>query len=254
MNFFFGIKNEIFSSEIQIPIFTNRSSKILDVNLYRCFPEKNLLWKIQKINKGKINNKFYILKDDDIKNNEAYFLANDNDFNNYDHLKLKDFNSLTNTVPAFRCNFKIKLTDGGFSSYQSEYPFNMISKKGMIVSSVSSLASIEADKNYIFFKNIFYEPIEKEFEAFFVNIKSKKIIKKIKIISNYSNLVEINNELINPEIFFVTKDMLGIPMYVSLKNKHISFEHTHPPHEYILSKNRFTKVKNFKENINEIIN
>ena len=43
-------------------------------------------------------------------------------------------------------------------------------------------------------------------------------------------------------------------MYVSVDNKHVSFEHTHPPHEYILSDNKFKKVSELKKEINEIIN
>ena len=43
-------------------------------------------------------------------------------------------------------------------------------------------------------------------------------------------------------------------MYVSVKNKHVSFEHTHPPHEYILSNNKFKKISDLKKEINEIIN
>ncbi len=253
MNLFFGIKNEILSSEIQIPIFTNRHPKLLRTNLYRCFPENNN-WKINKIEKDKIEDQFYILKDNEIKDNEAYFLANENDFKNYDYLKLKDFNNLTNTIPAYRSNLKIKLIDGGFSSYQSEYPFNMITKKGTIMSSLNSITNKDAEQNYLFFKNIYFEPIREEFDGFFVNIKSKKIIYNFKLTSNHSNFIKIEKELINPEIFFVTKNLLGIPMYISQKNKHLSFEHTHPPHEYILSKNRFLKVKELKDHINEIIN
>ena len=43
-------------------------------------------------------------------------------------------------------------------------------------------------------------------------------------------------------------------MYVSIKNSSLSFEHTHPPHEYILSDNKFIKVSDLKKEINEIIN
>ena len=42
-------------------------------------------------------------------------------------------------------------------------------------------------------------------------------------------------------------------MYVSVKNNFLSFEHTHPPHEYILSKNKFLKVSDLKKEIYEII-
>ena len=52
----------------------------------------------------------------------------------------------------------------------------------------------------------------------------------------------------------MTDKFLGIPIYMSIKNKHISFEHTHPPHEYILSKNKFEKISQLKNEVNEIIN
>ena len=68
------------------------------------------------------------------------------------------------------------------------------------------------------------------------------------------NCFELKKTLIKPEIFLVTDNYLGIPMYVSIKNKHISFEHTHPPHEYILSQDKFKTVSNLKKEINEIIN
>ena len=47
---------------------------------------------------------------------------------------------------------------------------------------------------------------------------------------------------------------MGVPIYISIKNKHVSLEHTHPPHEYILSNNKFQKVAILKNEINEIIN
>ena len=49
--------------------------------------------------------------------------------------KLKNFNNFTDTSPAFRANLKIYLDKGGFSSYQSEYPYNMITKRGSVVKS-----------------------------------------------------------------------------------------------------------------------
>ena len=64
--------------------------------------------------------------------------------------------------------------------------------------------------------------------------------------------MKLNKKLIKPEIFLFTKDFLGIPIYTSVKNKHVSFEHTHPPHEYILSNNKFNIIRNLKEEVNEI--
>ena len=71
--------------------------------------------------------------------------------------------------------------------------------------------------------------------------------------TNYTNCFEIKNSLIKPEIFLVTKKFLGIPMFISTNKNHVSFEHTHPPHEYILSQNKFKKISELKKEVNEII-
>ena len=153
----------------------------------------------------------------------------------------------------FRSNFKIFIKDGGFSSYQSEYPFSMVCKEGSIISSVSSIGNIDAEKNYIIIRNILEEPKEEKFNAYLVDIKEKKIKEKIEIKTNFTNFFELNSFLIKPEIFLITDKFLGVPIYMSIKNKHISFEHTHPPHEYILSKNKFEKITQLKKEIHEII-
>ena len=182
-----------------------------------------------------------------------FFLAYRENIIDFNINKLNNLNNFTDTYPNFRSNFKIMLNNGGFSSFQSEYPYRMIDKKGSILSSVSSVTNIDAEKNYIFIKNIFKSPIQENFNAYLVDIKNKKVLEKIKIKTNFSNIFELKKTLIKPEIFLVTEKYLGIPMYISVNDKHLSFEHTHPPHEYILSENRFTKVSNLKKEINEII-
>ena len=129
----------------------------------------------------------------------------------------------------------------------------MIGKKGTILSSINSLANADADKNYILIKNIFEEPIEENFKAYLVNYKTKNIEEQFDVKTNCINCIEINNKFIKPEIFLTTDKYLGVPMYVSVKNNFLSFEHTHPPHEYILSENKFIKVSNLKKEINAII-
>ena len=252
MNFFYGINNDIFKSKLQIPTFKNRDFKKSNLKLFKIYPKKNK-WVLKEILNKKINDYFFVLKNEDIMNNEIYFLADNSTFNEFDDKKLKNFNDFTETSPAFRANFEINLKDGGFSSYQSEYPYSMTTKKGTILSSINSIASTDADKNYVFIKNIFERPIEENFKVYLVNYKRKSIEEEFEIKKNYTNFIEINNKLIKPEIFLVTDKYLGIPMYVSIKNNFLSFEHTHPPHEYILSKNKFLRIANLKKEINEII-
>jgi hypothetical protein len=252
MNFFYGINNSVFKSEIQIPLFQNRNFKKSNLKLFKSYP-KNNKWILKEISSKKINDYFYILKNEDILNNEIFFLADETILDEFDDKKLKNFNNFTDTSPAFRANFKIYLNQGGFSSYQSEYPYSMVTKKGTILSSISSLANSDADKNYVLIKNIFEEPIEENFKAYLINYKTKSIEQQFIIKTNYTNYIEISNKLIKPEIFLVTDRYLGVPMYVSIKNNFLSFEHTHPLHEYILSENKFIKVTNLKKEINEII-
>lgn len=253
MNFFFGINNKIFKSELQIPLFQNRGNKPKNLKLFKVYPN-NSKWILQDLENKLINDFFYLLKKNDISNNEIYFLANERDLESFDQNKLEDFNNFTDTSPAYRSNFKIFIENGGFSSYQSEYPYNMIKKKGSILSPVNSLVCSNSDKNYLLIKNIFQYPIQEKFNAYFVDYKEKKVIKKIDLITNYTNCIEISSELIKPDILFFTANFLGVPMYVSIKNKNISFEHTHPPHEYILSENRYLRVSSLKKEVDEIIN
>ena len=70
---------------------------------------------------------------------------------------------------------------------------------------------------------------------------------------NHTNFIEINNSLIRPEIFFITDKYLGIPIYLSMKKKFLSFEHTHPRMNNILSNNKYVKVSSLKKEINEIL-
>ncbi len=253
MNFFYGINNIFLKSEIQIPTFQNRNLNKTSLKLFKTYPE-NKKWILKEVLNNKINDYFYILKNEDISNNEIYFLADESIYDNFNNKKLENFNNFTDTNPAFRANLKVYLTNGGFSSYQSEYPYAMITKKGSIISPVASIANSYADKNYVFIKNIFEEPIVDYYKTYLVNYETKKIEDQFKIKTNYTNCIELNQKHIKPEIFLVTEKFLGIPMYVSIKNNFISFEHTHPPHEYILSKNKFLKITDIKKEINEIIN
>ena len=52
----------------------------------------------------------------------------------------------------------------------------------------------------------------------------------------------------------MTNDYVGIPIYFSDKNGHLSLEHTHPPHEYVFGKNKFKVITEFKKVFHEIIN
>ena len=138
MNFFFGLKDNKFKSNITIPRFQNKSYSQKDYYLYTAFV-KNKLWHIEQTN-CEYDNDFFYVRSTNIENNLIFFLAKADELNNLNNLKrLNDYNTFSNTTPAFRSNLEIKLEDKGISSYQSEYPFKMVTKTGSIMSSVYSI-------------------------------------------------------------------------------------------------------------------
>ena len=130
----------------------------------------------------------------------------------------------------------------------------MTQKKGDVLSPISILLNKEAEKNLIFFKNIYYLPIHEIFKGYLIDIKNKKIVKEFLLKTNFTNKIEIDKEFLLDEIYFFSEKILGIPLYVSIKNNHLSFEHTHPLNHYILTENNFKIVSNLKNNIKKIIN
>jgi hypothetical protein len=79
-------------------------------------------------------------------------------------------------------------------------------------------------------------------------------VHEYELYTNTTNVLEIDKYFIKPEIYFVSGKYLGVPSFLSVNNKHISLEHTHPPHAYILNSKKFYLVKKLKDKLNEIIN
>ena len=102
-------------------------------------------------------------------------------------------------------------------------------------------------------KNIYELPVNEEFGVFFVNLKTKKILKKEIALTNFLNEYIIEEEFIKPDVFLFTDKYIGIPIFCSIQDNYISLEHTHPPHEYIMSDGRFKVISELKKEFNEII-
>ena len=255
MNFFFGIKSLHLNSKVTIPRFQNSSNPSKNHLLFelQIISDK---WNISHITNKESSGDFFIINENIIEKDNFFLLATTQEvqklINNGD--KLIDLNNFTNTNPSYRANLQVFNSRGGFSSYQSEYPFSMTTKKGNILSPISSLLNKDADINIIFFKNIFQLPVQEKFSIFFINIKTKKILKKERVITNCLNEIIVDSTLIEPDIFLFTDKYIGVPIFCSIKNNYISLEHTHPPHEYIISENKFKVVSQLKQEFNEIIN
>lgn len=254
MNFFFSIKTDDLSSKLTIPRFRNKSATNKEYEIFSS-QIKNKKWFVEKLDCD-IGEDFYFLSGDILDNNKIFFLAKESEINLYNETnfdRLINLNNFSDTVPDFRANLSIYNKQGGFSSYQSDYPFGMVHKRGNIISPISVLTNINAQKNYIFFRNIFIEPIEIEFQIYFIDIMKKKILFKESVYTNRTNIINIEKKYINSHTYLFSNKYLGVPMFVSCLNGHISFEHTHPPQEYIFSKSKFRIIGELKEEFNEII-
>ena len=253
MNYFFSICSDLLSCNLTIPRFKNKSESFEEYKLFS-INIKNALWDIKEVNCNK-NNDFYFLNTEQSNNEFIYFLATKKEVQININLKneISHLNNFTDTDPDFRASLEIQNTQGGFSSYQSEYPLNMIKKKGSILSPLNILLNKEAEKNYLFFKNIYQKPIKENFSIYFVDINLQKIIDIKNAYTNHTNVFEIKSKYINPNIFLYSDKFVGIPIFVSIKNNHISMEHTHPPHLYIWGDDKFKRVSILKNKIYEII-
>ena len=216
MSYLFGINNSIVKSELQIARFKNKD-KVLNkhskLKLFKCYPE-NGKWIINIVENNKNNEYFYILDHHEISNKDIFFLSDKRILNDFNDLNLEKPKT---DVPMERANFKIFLETGGFSSYQADYPFNLSTKNGSIVTSVNSLINDNADKNYILFRNIFHKPMENKFKAYLVDYKNKRILTEYELKTNNSNFIEIEKNILKMEFFLRLKIILVYPCMFQLK-------------------------------------
>ena len=184
-----------------------------------------------------------------------FFLNNRNFCKKNQELSVQELRNFYNIKSnfTFRANLKIRDIERNFSSYQSEYPFEMINKKGSILSTVSSLIN-EESSNFIIFKQIYYLPVIKPFEIFLVDLKTEKILSKATFYTNNTNILNIPKIKNYKNCCFYSDGFLGIPIFISYGNKNgMSMEHSHPPQLYLQSNNRFELITNLKNKVKKIV-
>ena len=251
--FFFSNKDNIFC-RLEIPKFQNRGK--LDSNLLLfCASIEDNMWIINAIDCEEDANFFYVEANKD-NLNSIYFLATllEVGAKNIAVERLISYNNFSSTTPDYRANLCVSNLAGGFSSYQSDYPFNMTLRRGSIMSSISTLGNRDAKVNTVFIRNIFCEPINEEYSAYLVCKKDKVVKKSYVLRCNETSNINLRAEDFNPNHYIVTNGFLGVPIYLSeSKEGHLSFEHTHPPHSNTDGPNRFANVARLKNELLEII-
>jgi hypothetical protein len=254
MNYYFFAATDGISCSIQIPRFRNDGKYISECKLYSaCVRGKE--WSTSEFKCESDCDFFYVEYRSEIKD-AIFFLAKPSKVNSYQKLSkhLINYDYSTDTVPAYRANLFVANKRGGHSSYQSEYPFDMVNRKGSLIASVFSLANKQAIRNVIFLRNIYIAPIKEEFRAYLVNKKLRRVLHEYKLTTNETNILELQTKFIEPENYILAEGFLGVPIYYSEGNRgEISFEHSHPPHEDISGERRNELVKKVKDELFQII-
>ena len=176
MNYFFGYKGNGLYSQLTIPKFQNRAVPVPEIKLWG-IESNGDLWEVTAENVEEDEHFFYVPQEQ-INNQKVFILAKEEELNGFNPEKLTPLNSYTSTLPAYRSNFKLLNQEGGFSSYQSEYPTGMVEKKGGIISSIKSLLNPAATDNYILIRNVYQSPKSDHFHAYLIDYKSKEILSK----------------------------------------------------------------------------
>ena len=247
MNYFFLTSNNNFGCQISIPKFTNDGYQDHAMGLVRasivdqkwCFQEHS----------GPEDGDFWEFESSPETAGDIFFIATKEQLRlQQNSRRLLDLNTYTNTVPDYRCNVEIFNDSGGFSSYQSEYPYQMATRKGAIFSSIATLSNPSAIKNGLFFRNIYEHPVHNEFPGWVVNKRTCEVKKSFVLRTNTTNYISLEDLDEDPDLVFYAKGFLGIPIYVSEdKTGQLSFEHTHPPHSNVFA--RFDLVNKIKKSI-----
>ena len=218
MNFFFNINRSI-NSNLIIPKFKNNGelNKSYDVFSAKIESEK---WIIEKPDL-ETNEYYFKIKQDFLDNEKIFFLAKDNEISLFKQKKNKELfsvNNYTDTEPAYRANLEICNNLGGFSSYQSEYPSNMIKVNSSVLTSLGSLTNFFAEKNILIFRNIYFKPVKKQFDLIIFDISNYKILDRVSVYTNKTNIINLDSKYLKENIYLISLDYVGIPIFLSEKN------------------------------------
>ena len=96
--------------------------------------------------------------------------------------------------------------------------------------------------------------MKKPFKTYLVDLFTEDILLKNTFYTNSTNIVDLSKVKLSRNCVFYTDGFLGIPIFISYRENYgVSMEHSHPPHLYIQSKNKFEIVSNLKNKVKKIV-
>lgn len=253
MNFFFSTCTKNISSKLTIPKFQNSGNKSDGLQLYKAKILGNR-WHVYSPKDCIETDYFYYV--DNLDNYSIFFFGNDEGTRKINEKnELCNIENFTDTSPDFRSNLLIKNKAGGFSSYQSEYPFRMVEAHGSLYSDCGLLTTPVGSTVGVFVRNIHALPSNEEKDIFLYSNAMKSVLMKYQVKLNQTTFIDLSEwkeEL--SHCYLYADDFLGIPIYmVEYSDGSLSFEHTHPPHESLLGGDRYERVGALKRKAHEAI-
>ena len=89
------------------------------------------------------------------------------------------------------------MQNGGFSSYQAEFPHRMSQINGSMVSSAGNLINLENSSNLVFVRNIYHEPILSKFDLYIWDEDDDAPLERKFLSTNSTNVVILDSYLEN---------------------------------------------------------
>lgn len=252
MNYLFFSYVGGYQASITVPKFRNDGTKCTGAELCAARIVDGA-WEF-RIAECQQNENFWTVRANLSNRDDVFFIATQNQLEHQImQSTLSDLNSFTDTTPAFRANLELKNDLGGHSSYQSEYPFRMVTRHGVMVSNIDMLQNKSAKSNLLLLRNIFHKPIRETYKGYIVHKPTKTVVQQVTLESNRTNVINLKDYECMDGLYFIADGYLGIPIFFSESEQgHLSLEHTHPPHEAV-SHRAASRVGAFRNDLLSII-
>lgn len=253
MTFFPFLRNDIFSSQLDLHCFSPNSSQPFlssNLHLYLAWSDGHF-WQIRFL--YEINNNESIRISDslvdvfDIPEGRLVLLffsecTLPNTLQSLSNVSF-DFRSL----PVWRATISLNINSHISTSYQGE--INCFRPKSSFLS-FSYLYQPQLS-NYMFFLNLESSPSVIEHELLLSNCITPGINSVVSVFTNCLNVIPLDNYIIDDNLYsFSSQTLSGIPLFIASDDNKtfLSMEHTHPPASNFLHGNRWSLQSTLKKN------
>lgn len=152
--------------------------------------------------------------------------------------------------PGWRGNIILR-GDDCTASYVGEYPHNMVTiDRGSLLSFATFQQNSGEVGTQFVLPNMRRDPAIETATVRFLSGRTRKVLKEITCRRNRTSVVPVDDILVDPTdmVVAVSGDITGVPLYLTHTRdwREMSFEHTHPPVEYLVFGDRWPFQRSMK--------